>query len=729
VTNPPTILDAYYHERRALPLGASADDVLAALRRSGGNTLELVAVAATDPVATLFVSPEGPAFRCDVTPLDAVPAGELRSLYTIVNADLELTRLRDQSRQSLRQSQKVARQLHQIVTASLNSASSTTPGGVLRTIVRAARSIFDADRALIVLTDGTFAPLSAIIERGQLPRSGVETSEEFADWPTPLTPSAVQRIGSSVIAPLGDQRTTTKGVVIVTLGQAATDDDNELLALIASIATSTLASLGLYQNIVEAQERLRRLVDATPVAIIESSSEGAVTWSNETAQRLMGWASGAVPAWPAELLVPLHAMWQNARLQETTIVNELGPLVVNGRSRIFRASVARIGHDGAVISVLDDVTDQRTLREEVQAAQGLGLKGEVASAIAHDFNNLLTLITGFSELLRSHLEGNDEGSDLLASIITTSTRAAGLTAQLQRVGRATPITLQPLDINATLRASAEILERVVGSDIDVVWSLSPESAMTTTDPDQFEQTVLNLAMNARDAMTGGGVLTVTTRMVTNDFRAPTDGDYVMFQVSDTGSGMDEATMARCFEPLFSTKGALKGTGMGLAGARRLVEESGGSVDVSSVVGEGTTFTFYFPVIDGVAPTLPRESARQFARVGVVDDDSSVRQLMIQLLGRNGYDAIEFTSAREVLESEELATFDLLVSDVVMPETSGLELARQLGERYPDLAVLLVSGTASADDLNGLSPLVSFLAKPFRPSTFVDAVHQRLAERH
>jgi CheY-like chemotaxis protein len=287
--------------------------------------------------------------------------------------------------------------------------------------------------------------------------------------------------------------------------------------------------------------------------------------------------------------------------------------------------------------------------------------------------------------------------------------------------------MAPVDLNAALSANAEVLERVLGGAITVVWDLTDANATTRTDADLFEQMVLNLSTNARDAMGGAGTLTFATNIVTREHEERV-ADFVRVRISDTGSGMDEETMAKCFEPLFTTKGPLKGTGMGLAGARRLVEESRGFVEVTSELGRGTTFSFFFPVSREEAATATPPLVHTEAVIAVVDDDVALRQMMVHLLRRYGYEVREYGNPLDVASDPTIGDVALVVSEVLMPELTGVELARDLGERFPDVALLLVSGTADHDVLDGLKPGVTLLAKPFRPSALVDAVHHQLAQR-
>jgi len=288
-----------------------------------------------------------------------------------------------------------------------------------------------------------------------------------------------------------------------------------------------------------------------------------------------------------------------------------------------------------------------------------------------------------------------------------------------------------------IASNAEVLERVLGSAVELEWRLDQLAGAVKVDADQFEQMIINLALNARDAMPDGGRLTISVARASLTPERAADlgvasGDYVHLAVADTGVGMDDETRRRCFEPLFTTKGPFKGTGMGLSAAQRLVVASHGAIECTSVPGAGTTFDVYLPFAGeaAAAPAPPEvvEVPRGSATVLLVDDDEGLRRLMSQVLSRNGYRVIEATSGEEAakLVSDIDEEPDLLVSDVVMGEMSGRDLAVALQARQPGLKVLLTSGTAESDVIDGLGPgRVSFLAKPFKPSALIDAVHELL----
>jgi CheY-like chemotaxis protein len=327
---------------------------------------------------------------------------------------------------------------------------------------------------------------------------------------------------------------------------------------------------------------------------------------------------------------------------------------------------------------------------------------------------------------------------MVKDIQSTAARASMLTAQLQSVGRALSLEPVVLDPIATLQSNAEVLERILGEDIVLRWSLDDSGGAIRVDAAQFEQMILNLAINARDAMPEGGELHISVGPLAADRvrrEVRSERDYVAITIADTGIGMDEETRAHCFDFFFTTKGAYNGTGLGLASARRLVEGSGGVIRCRSEVGVGTTFDIIFPSTDEEAAeviSIPAtERPRGSATVLVAEDDAGLRQLMVRVLGRNGYEVFVAESGERALEvfREREGKIDVLVSDVVMLNVSGPDLAAELQQENPSLLVLMTSGTADSSIVAHLQPGTSaFLAKPFRPSALIDQLHELLSRR-
>lgn len=643
------------------------------------------------------------------------------------------------SRQAVRETQRLASQLHQLIAASLTVGSLQNPSAIVTNLARSTRSVFDADEAMVVLDHGPFAPLAGVAVPAKPPRLLTGSDGSRAPWST-LGPGREPRVdGDWLVAPVALGHAAALGSIGLRRDQQSApyrDEDREILTLLAQMTATAVSSLQLNQTIADNESRLRHLVDAAPVAIIESDTNGDVRWWNHSASRIFEWPDFGddltVVRWPADTRRSLEPLWRDLVAGRPVSSYEFEPAPIAGRERILTASVTLVptqsGH-GGILTLIDDVTDQRALKEEVRHAGRMELRGQVASSIAHDFNNLLTLISGYTELLAMDVK-DERSAQLVRDIQTTASRASSLTAQLQSLGRTSVAESVVLDPNAALNANAEVLERVLGATIDVDWQLDQDARAIRTDADLFEQMVINLSMNARDAMEGGGTLTFRTANVALEADNALElapGEYVQLSIADTGAGMDEATQLRCFEPLFTTKGPLKGTGMGLAASRRLVEDSGGRITVVSAPGAGTTFTLLFPAQASppVTAVAPQALGRLTGTVLLADDDDSLRQMMVQVLRRNGFTVLEASSSAEaqVLAADNDGRIDLLVSDVVMPGGDGPALAALLQAGQPTLGVLLVSGTADASVTSHLDPQRSaFLAKPFRPSALVDEVH-------
>ncbi len=387
-----------------------------------------------------------------------------------------------------------------------------------------------------------------------------------------------------------------------------------------------------------------------------------------------------------------------------------------------------------------DVTAQRQLEAQLRQAQKMEAVGQLAGGIAHDFNNLLTAILGSTQLLMHDLAPGDQRREDAEEIKKAAMRAADLTRQLLAFSRRQVLAPKVLDLNAVVANMDKMLQRLIGEDIELVTSLDPTVGRVSADPGQLEQVLLNLAVNARDAMPKGGRLTIETSNMALDknqagrhHRLP-PGAYVLFAVSNTGVGMDEATQAHLFEPFFTTKEIGKGTGLGLATVYGIVKQSGGYIWVYSEPGHGTTFKIYLPRITGTADTVvPAPESQQLRRgtetVLLVEDAAPVRALARRSLEAYGYavlDAADGFAAFE-LSARHPGGIDILVTDVVMPGMSGRELAERLAPRRPRMKVLYTSGyTDDAMVRQGvLRSGVAFLQKPFVPETLARKVRDVL----
>jgi PAS domain S-box-containing protein len=393
------------------------------------------------------------------------------------------------------------------------------------------------------------------------------------------------------------------------------------------------------------------------------------------------------------------------------------------------------------IGISQDVTERHNMERQYQEAQKMEAVGRLASGVAHDFNNLLSVILGCAELMRADEHANQQHGEDLGEIIKATRRAAGLTKQLLAFGRQQVLHSVALDVNGLIEDMTGMLDRLIGSNIDVALALAPNLAAALADRSQLEQVVMNLVVNARDAMPDGGRISIQTTDVELDSTAFHDeaavpGHYVMIAVTDTGTGMSQETQRRLFEPFFTTKEPGKGTGLGLSTTYGIVKQSKGYLWVYSELGRGTTFKVYLP---RATPALARQAApaevgaallRAGETVLLVEDEAGVRRLSKRILGQAGYRVLEAANSddAERLYAHHGNAIDLLVTDVNMPGRGGPELVGRLKRQAPELRVLYMSGNAEHASahptrIDHASP---FVQKPFTAAELVRRVREALA---
>ena len=473
------------------------------------------------------------------------------------------------------------------------------------------------------------------------------------------------------------------------------------------------ASALRFQSIIEHSSEIFTLVDG----------DGQVTYVSPTVERILGYR-------PDELLgrnvleyIPPE---ERTRVTEalTSIRGTAGSTTslqarfrhASGAHRMLDLIGTNLLEDPAVrgiVVIARDMTEQVELREQLLQSQKLEALGRLASGVAHDFNNLLTVISASAELLLGDLPAGDENRAEAERIVEASKRAARLTRQLLAFGRKQVLRLEPLDLGQVVRATERLLERLIGEDVEVVARSVDPLPCVLADSGQMEQVLVNLAVNARDAMPNGGVLVFETSTVTfyRPLRLLHDGEipagaYVAVSVTDSGTGMDQSILTRIFEPFFTTKERGRGTGLGLATVHGIVRQSGGHIDVHSVVGRGTTFTLYFPVAEsrearapeGARPT--HAAARASAVVLLVEDEAGVRRAASTMLRRSGYEVLEASNGADAiaLAVSHRGPIDVLLTDMVMPGMDGAELARRVAAQRPGIGLVLMSGYSEAATL-------------------------------
>jgi PAS domain S-box-containing protein len=534
-------------------------------------------------------------------------------------------------------------------------------------------------------------------------------------------------------------------VALGTPGRRFSADDESVLTLLAQMASVALQNAQLYADVRSNERRLEAVVEASPLAIAELDLSGDARWWNRAAGELFGWNTGEGPRRVtvregSELV--LAELWERARGGKSTIGVAMSSSGPGGEQLELSVSTSPLGEQGQVTGMLlvaDDVTEWRRILDQFHHAERLGAMTRMAGAVAHDFNNLLTVILGCSEVLLQRVKGDDALVEEVSAIQRAGSRAAALTSQLVGIGQQRPVQPEVLDVEEVIGSMQAMLSGVLGEGVTLQTVRGAGSARIHVDRSELERSVLNLAINARDAMPGGGRFVVETGLVDG----AADGGRKMVQISfvDTGTGMEADTLAHCFEPFFTTKGRAQGTGLGLATVHAMVTQAGGEIRVDSTPGEGTRFTMIFPAHVAEVPDAataqedPSPMAGGWAGGGVVlmvDDEPEVLRLAVSELERSGYTVIGAANSTQALSAVNSrdGEIDLLVTDVVMPGMSGIELAEAVNRRYPDIPVLFVSGHLD-EQVAGRTPLPSdaqLLPKPFTPDELSAWVRRALTPR-
>jgi PAS domain S-box-containing protein len=392
--------------------------------------------------------------------------------------------------------------------------------------------------------------------------------------------------------------------------------------------------------------------------------------------------------------------------------------------------------------IAEDITDRRQLEEQLRQAQKMDAVGRLAGGVAHDFNNLLMVINGYTEVLLEQLEKGSAMHQKVESIQQAADRAATLTRQLLAFSRKQFLELKVVDVNSVIEDMERLLRPLIGENIELVTRLSTEAGHTRADASQLEQVIMNLVVNAKDAMPQGGKLTLQSRDVTvrqkfRETRFIQPGRYAVISVSDTGHGMDKETQSRIFEPFFTTKEKGKGTGLGLSTVYGIVKQSNGYVFAESEPGAGTTFYVYLPRAEESAEELspaksPQNEADGCETVLLVEDEESVRELVRLTLTARGYKVLEAENGECGLRIAEdfKEHIDILITDVVMPGIGGRELAKKLQALRPGISVLYLSGYTEDTVVTqgALGPDTAFLQKPFTLQNLAKKVREVLRSK-
>jgi two-component system cell cycle sensor histidine kinase/response regulator CckA len=545
------------------------------------------------------------------------------------------------------------------------------------------------------------------------------------------------------------------------------EDERILMALAAQTGLAyenSLSLLGFQRRTLElevevedrkrAESRLRMLIEAAPMGIVISNKRGRIAEANAQALRMFGYEREELLEQSVETLLPdrlrqshgehrasyardPHArpmglgMELFARRKDGTefpVEISLGPLETKDEMLIS--------------SIIVDITARKKMENQLRLSQRMEAIGNLAGGVAHDFNNLLAVIIGCSDVVLDALPPDHPATKKIEMVKQAGSSAADLTRQLLAFSRQQMLKPQVLDLKAVVDKTQVLLRRLIGENIEITTSLEPSLGHVMADPGQIEQVVMNLAVNARDAMPKGGRLTIEAHNVELDEPHRHDlqvvpGSYVLLSVADTGCGMDRETQSRIFDPYFTTKELGKGTGLGLATVYGIVKQSGGYIWVYSESGKGSVFKVYLPIVQKtILPTAQKEpestNLRGKETILFAEDSNSLREMTKEYLESMGYTVLDASSGREALQRAHDfdGPIDLLLTDVVMPEMSGPELATEIGSLRPRVRIIFTSGyTDDAIARQGiLDPRVAFIQKPYRPKALARKIREVLDER-
>ena len=503
-------------------------------------------------------------------------------------------------------------------------------------------------------------------------------------------------------------------------------------SLVGQRIRKTLAAGAAKALIASMNRALEAVFEASPLAIYATDAEGRITRWNAAAERLFGWSR--LEALGQRLPFVPPAMGCDGGREGM----ELSCVAKDGRTlevKLWRAHLA-----SGCIAIAADVTEQRAIERQLQQAQRMEAVGRLAGGVAHDFNNLLTVITGYGCMLLEEPQDAAAVRGQAEEILRTTERASALTCQLLEFSRPQNGERRAVGINDLVLDMDKMLRRVIGEHIELVAALSPDAGMIHADGAQIEQVIMNLVLNARDAVEAGGRITIETSSETIGEEparrgTPSDpGEYAILSVVDNGMGMDEETRTRIFEPFFTTKGRGKGTGLGMATVYAIVKQAGGAIDVASAPERGTAIRVYLPRVRpaateaGAGPEVGRRQ-RGTETVLLVEDEDEVRRLVSGVLEHHGYTVLPAARPHEAMAlcASHGGAIDLLLTDAVMPEMSGRALAQQAGAMRPELRVLLMSGYAEdALEGRGLGGAGgAFLRKPFTPTVLTRKIREVL----
>jgi PAS domain S-box-containing protein len=506
----------------------------------------------------------------------------------------------------------------------------------------------------------------------------------------------------------------------------------------------------LEQQLQESEERYRRFFLEDLSADFVADNEGTILACNHSFVNTFGFDSiqDAAESSLGDLFPDSRRweeFWRALREKKKLVLHEMDLKRKDGKNINLLANVVADedgdGEIGEIKGYLIDISKRKELEQQLRQSQKMEAIGRLAGGVAHDFNNILTVIMGYSSMLRE--KSKNTGSDLqqeVHGIEDAAKRASSLTRQLLAFSRRQVLRPETVNLNELVRNIKKMIRRLISEEIDMRLTLQAEEDAVYIDPGQIEQVLMNLAVNARDAMQGSGTLTIETfdtrvnSPVYSRMGEVPHGDYVCLRVKDTGAGIDKSTQGMMFEPFFTTKSEEKGTGLGLSTVYGIVKQSNGYVSVSSEIGKGTCFTIYLPqstVEEEVSQEKKVETSSLHGdeRILVVEDEDSVRQLMEKLLYQYGYSVMSVDGPEEAMKicSNRKRGIDLLITDIVMPGMRGGQLAEKVRELIPEIKVVFVSGypQKKLENEKYIQSGDRFISKPFEPRGFMETIREVL----
>ncbi|GAB4341156.1 MAG: hypothetical protein Kow0037_27560 [Calditrichia bacterium] len=519
---------------------------------------------------------------------------------------------------------------------------------------------------------------------------------------------------------------------------------------------SGMATQGVLRNITERKQAERKLnqlsqaIEQSPIGVLITDGAGVVEYANMASEKITGYKREEILEKPFNLF---NSESQNREILKEAWDQALSGSIWNGELKclnkeleaywgefVFSPIYDSSGKISNVLVMIEDVTERKNLGEQFRQAQKMEAVGRLAGGVAHDFNNLLTVINGYCELILSSLDRQSPLFEQIHQIHRAGERAASLTSQLLAFSRKQVLNPRVIDLNKLIRDMEKMLQRLIGEDIDLTTFYDKTLPKIKADPGQVEQVLLNLIVNARDAMPEGGKLSIetypkrVTKSYTLNHSEAREGYYAVVSVTDSGIGMDAETQRKIFEPFFTTKERGKGTGLGLSTVYGIVKQSGGFLTVYSEPGVGTSFKIYFPSYHEAESEesngeLAKEELSGTEKILVVEDEEAVRRLTIRGLSQFGYQLFEADNLEAALAVAETIPEgpDLLLTDVIMPGGSGKELAEAFRQRYPDTKIMFMSGYTdeSIQRIGVLDDVSNFIHKPFTIEELAEKLRKML----